>query len=67
MKPLHGGEFGALVKDVFDHNIRSVLQISIERLRLLGENSSNGSLSRIKLEEIRRGKGENTKRGATYY
>ena len=58
MKPLHGGEFGALVKDVFDHNVRSALHTPMERLHLLAETSSSASLSRMELEETRRGRGE---------
>ena len=57
MKPLDGGEFGALVKDVFDdHSVRSALQIPIEGLRLLGKSSSSGTLLRMELDKKGGGK-----------
>ena len=66
MKPLHGGEVGAVVKDVFDHDIPSALRIPMEGLRLLEETSSSGNFSVIELRH-KKGEGESTKKGATYY
>ena len=57
MEPPHGGEVGAVVKDVFDYNVRSALQIAMEGLSLLAERSSNGSVSKIELGKQGGGKG----------
>ena len=65
MKPLHGGELGALVEDVFDHNVRSALQSLMKRLCLLAERSSSASLSRMELDKEGRGKGK-TLRGVRH-